>query len=198
MLKGIRMPLSACIGRSCRIVGNVKLGENVHIGDDVKLNGNVIIGNDSYIDRGVEIYGNVKIGSKTTVGAYTTLSTSNSGELVIGDDVLINTLSVISACKKTVIEDHCIFAAFVQITDSTHCIDNVGELIKHAEITSKPVMLAKNVWLGSSVVITQGVTIGTGAVIGANSMVNKDIPEYVIAGGSPAKIIKSRVPEGIS
>ena len=47
-------------------------------------------------------------------------------------------------------------------------------------------------WIGTEAVISRGVTIGNGAVIGANSFVNKNIPDYAIAVGSPAKIIKYR------
>ena len=55
---------------------------------------------------------------------------------------------------------------------------------------SKPVLLCDDVWLGLNVVVLKGVTIGKNSLIGANSVVTKDIPENVIAGGNPCKILK--------
>lgn len=56
----------------------------------------------------------------------------------------------------------------------------------------KPVIIKDFVWCGANVTITPGVTIGEGAIIGAGSVVTKDVPDYAIVGGNPAKIIKYR------
>jgi len=56
----------------------------------------------------------------------------------------------------------------------------------------KGIRIGSDVWLGGSVVIVDGVTIGDGSIIGAQSMVNKDIPEYSVAFGAPAKVHHSR------
>ena len=52
------------------------------------------------------------------------------------------------------------------------------------------VYIGDNVWIGEGVFVAPGVTIGKGCVIGAHSFVNKNIPDYCIAAGSPARIIK--------
>lgn len=59
------------------------------------------------------------------------------------------------------------------------------------DLIPKPIHIGKNVWIGSGSVILSGVSIGDNAVIGAGSVVTKDIPENMIAVGSPAKVIKS-------
>lgn len=56
----------------------------------------------------------------------------------------------------------------------------------------EPVRIHDDVWIGDRVIILPGVTIGRGAVIGAAAVVTKDIPEYAVAGGNPAKILKLR------
>ncbi len=54
----------------------------------------------------------------------------------------------------------------------------------------RPVLIHNNVWLGVDVIVLKGVTIGENSVIGAGSVVTKDIPANVIAGGNPCKILK--------
>ena len=56
----------------------------------------------------------------------------------------------------------------------------------------KPVIIKDFVWCGANVIILPGVTIGEGCIIGAGSVVTKDIPDYAVAGGNPAKVLKYR------
>lgn len=56
----------------------------------------------------------------------------------------------------------------------------------------KPVIIKDFVWLGANVTIVPGVTIGEGVVVGSGSVITKNIPEYAIVGGNPAKVIKYR------
>lgn len=60
---------------------------------------------------------------------------------------------------------------------------------------NKPVMIGNDVWIGGGAIIVAGVTIGDGAVIAAGSVVVRDVPQYSIVGGVPAKVIKSRFSE---
>lgn len=59
------------------------------------------------------------------------------------------------------------------------------------------VIIGNDVWIGMGATILSGVTIGDGAVIAAHSLVSKDVPPYAIAGGNPARIIRSRFPEEV-
>lgn len=62
---------------------------------------------------------------------------------------------------------------------------------------SKEVTIGNDVWIGGNCVIMPGIKIGSGVVVGANSVVTKDIPDFCIALGSPAKVIRKvdRVPD---
>jgi acetyltransferase-like isoleucine patch superfamily enzyme len=63
----------------------------------------------------------------------------------------------------------------------------------HTKTKTKPVVIEDDVFIGARSIILKGVTIGKGSVIGAGSVVTKSIPEYTIAGGNPAKIIKDNI-----
>ena len=57
-------------------------------------------------------------------------------------------------------------------------------------LTAKPIIIEDKVWIGASATILKGVTIGKGSIIAANSVVTKDVPEFTLVGGNPAKIIR--------
>lgn len=93
------------------------------------------------------------------------------GEIIFGDDVLIG--------PKTVIwgRDHGIAK---------------NELIRKQNHNKKKIIVGNDVWIGANVTILKGVSIGNGAVIGAGSVVTKDVPEYAIVAGNPARVVKYR------
>jgi acetyltransferase-like isoleucine patch superfamily enzyme len=100
--------------------------------------------------------------------------------------------SCIHAYTKIEIGKNCLIAANCQIIDGNgHDISfpNVENRINTTG-TSKPVIIEDNVWLATGVVVLPGVTIGKGSIITANSVVHKDIPQNVIAGGNPLSILK--------
>lgn len=58
-------------------------------------------------------------------------------------------------------------------------------------VSSAPILIKNNVWIGMNVIILKGVTIGEGAIVAAGSVVTKDVPDWTLVGGNPAKIIKN-------
>ena len=58
-----------------------------------------------------------------------------------------------------------------------------------------PINIGSDVWIGAEAIIMDGVTIGNGAIVAAGAVVTKDVPDYGIVGGVPAKLIKYRFNE---
>ena len=68
---------------------------------------------------------------------------------------------------------------------------------KRGTLHPAPIVIGKNVWIGANATIVPGVTIGNGSIIAAGAVVTKDVPENVVVGGVPAKIIKTVVTEDL-
>ena len=66
---------------------------------------------------------------------------------------------------------------------------------RHITYTYGKVLIKENAWLGMNVTICPGVTVGKFAVVAAGAVVTKDVPDYAVVGGVPAKVIKMLNPE---
>ena len=74
-----------------------------------------------------------------------------------------------------------------------HAMERVDIPMREQGMTEdRPVSIGNDVWIGSRVTILPGVHIGNGAVIGAGAVVSKDVPDYEVWGGNPARFLKSR------
>lgn len=104
----------------------------------------------------------------------------------IGKNVFINFDCVFLDLGGITIEDNVLIAPKVSLLTESHPI-NPNE--RHSLIP-KPIHIKKNAWIGANATILQGVTIGENAVVAAGSVVSKDVPDNVVVGGIPAKIIK--------
>lgn len=57
-------------------------------------------------------------------------------------------------------------------------------------LTCKPIRIQKGAWIGANAVILAGVSVGKYAIVGAGAVVTKDVPDYAVVVGNPAKVIK--------
>jgi acetyltransferase-like isoleucine patch superfamily enzyme len=125
------------------------------------------LGNGTLIYRGVTIHGakRVAVGSHVSLGDFVHMW--GWGGVEIEDDVLL--------------------AAFTSIVTLSHDAAACSRGLRYREtLTSAPVRIKSNAWLGTQVVVLPGVTIGRNSIIGAGSVVTTDIPDDVVACGSPA------------
>lgn len=119
--------------------------------------------------------------------------------IALGDDISISGDCTITAVNKVTIGSGALIARFVHISDHSHATENPDMFIR-LQGTSKvaAVSIGEGAWLGHGVVVCPGVTIGRNAVIGANSVVLEDVPDYCVAVGAPAKIVRRPSPSVVS
>jgi virginiamycin A acetyltransferase len=127
------------------------------------------------IQEGSNISEDCKIGSFTYIGFNCTVTKSEIGRYCsIANNVSIG------------IGEH----RLEKVSTSSIFYDNPYEVL-----TQKKCTIGNDVWIGTNSVIRRGVRIGDGAVVGANSFVNRDVPDFAVCAGSPAKILKYRFNE---
>jgi acetyltransferase-like isoleucine patch superfamily enzyme len=141
---------------------NIVIEDNVRIGPYCRIES---IG--SYSDKRVRPQ--VRIREGTSIEWHFILVCVN--EIDIGENVMI--------------------ATNVFITDTTHgYADGTKPYLHQPILEGEKTKIGNGVWIGANSIISHGVTVGDQSIIGAGSLVNRDIPPYSIAVGSPAKVVK--------
>lgn len=118
---------------------------------------------------------------------------SELGEgMIIGDNVGISPNAFISIRGNVKIGDDTIIGPNVTIISENHNFFDLDSLIRMQGVSRKGIQIGNNCWLGANVTVLDGVKIGSGSIIAAGAVVNIDIPCNTIAGGVPARVLKTR------
>ena len=128
-----------------------------------------------------ELFGD-NIGENSMVQAP--LSGAALDRLKIGNNVFINSNCLAMARGGITIEDDVMLAANVQLLSNNH--DEYDRQV----LLCKPIHIKKGAWIGAGASILPGVTIGKYAIVGAGAIVTKDVGDYEVAVGVPAKTVK--------
>ena len=147
--------------------------------------------------RGAKIYRSVRmdtppyrkfsLGRRSVVESFCCINNA-VGDVIIGDNTRIGIHNTIIG--PVTIGNHVNLAQGITVTALNHNFQDTSKRIDEQGISTKPVVISDDVWIGANAVILPGVTIGRHVVIAAGAVVTKDIPDHVVAGGVPAKIIK--------
>ena len=121
------------------------------------------------LKRGANFSTKLSLGDNSGVGKRASLQ----GTVTIGNDVMMGPDCIIYTVN--------------------HCFDSIDvPMIKQGFYPEEPVEIGDDVWIGGRVTILPGVKIGNHVIIAAGAVVTKDVPDYAIVGGVPAKILKFR------
>ncbi|WP_262914613.1 acyltransferase [Pontibacter vulgaris] len=146
------------------------------------------------IDNGfnIRIGKNSYIGKNSWLGVFQALNSNRNPIIDIKDNVCIGNYACITGIKKIIINDNTLISEYFYASDHTHGFDpSINTPPIQQDLYSKgEVNIGANCFIGYRVSVLPGVSIGKNCVIGAHSVVTKDIPDYSIATGVPAKILK--------
>lgn len=142
--------------------GYIRIGDNTLIGKDVALSAGMVPGQQCLTSPVVTIGNRCLIGRGSGIVGHLSIT--------IGDDVWTG--------------------HHVYITDQNHDYRDVSIPISQQSQPERPVVIGDRSWIGHGAVILPGARIGKHVVIGANAVVTGDIPDYSVAVGSPARVIR--------
>ena len=173
----VKQMIQDLIGNVKCAMGHIQHGKHCYVGLDVKIvnSGGVILGD------------NVKVRPSSC------LYTNSKSKIVMGNNVEVGNHSTISAKNCVTLADGVLTGPHVFIADHNHEYKNPSIHIYRQGVKANAndsVFIGEGTWLGTNVVVVGNVHIGKQSVIGANSVVTRDIPDYSVAAGIPAKVIK--------
>ncbi|CAN5799163.1 acyltransferase [soil metagenome] len=149
-----------------------------------------------FLGKRVEIHATpelaqMEIGRWVHIGDGNTLR-AHEGSLRLGDKVVFGKDNVINTYLDIEFGDSALMADWCYICDFDHKMDNIEMPIKDQGIAKSPVRIGPDTWIAAKVTVLRGTTVGRGCVLGAHAVVKGVIPDYSIAVGAPAKVVKNR------
>ncbi len=152
----------------------------------------------AYIQKGVKIIpffiDNKKLSIKLEANSHikSNVIIQGSGKLILGENSYISYNSIIGVNEYIEIGKNVMIAQNVSIRDTDHNFNRLDIPMIEQGISTSPIIIEDDVWIGYGAIITKGVKIGKGAIVAAGAVVTKDVPNFAIVGGVPAKVIKFR------
>ncbi|WP_106188192.1 acyltransferase [Umezawaea tangerina] len=136
-------------------------------------------------------YGRLEIGRWVHIGDGNAIR-CHEGSLRIGDKAVFGKDNTVNCYLDVEIGAATLVADWVYICDFDHVTSDITIPIKDQGIIKSPVRIGPDTWLGTKVTITRGSLIGRGCVIGAHAVVRGEVPDYKIAVGIPARVVRDR------
>jgi acetyltransferase-like isoleucine patch superfamily enzyme len=135
----------------------------------------------------------ITIGAGVFVGAGSWLEAlaGDGVALEVGDGCQIAGGCTLSAARSVRVGRDVLFARGVYVSDHIHAYrDPTRPVLRQGIDKIQPVEIGDGAWLGEHVVVCPGVRIGRGSVIGANAVVLDDVPDFCVAAGVPARVVR--------
>ena len=132
-------------------------------------------------------FNNFELGKKSIIEQFSTIN-NGVGDVIIGNKTIIGIGCTIIG--PVLIGDNVMLAQNIVISGLNHGYEMIDIPPSEQKTITKQIIIQDNVWIGANCVVTAGVNIGKHSIIGAGSIVTKSVPDYCVALGNPAKIIK--------
>jgi acetyltransferase-like isoleucine patch superfamily enzyme len=152
------------------------------------------IGDGSVLEEDVLVFhpANVEIGRGVYVGHHAILKGYHRNRLVIGDGTWIGEQCYLNAAGGILVGRNVGIGPAVRIISSYHAEEGIDTPILHSRIEFAPVVIRDDADIGVGATILPGVTIGRGVQVGAGAVVSRDLPDFVVAAGVPARVLRHR------
>ncbi len=164
----------------------------------IRFADNVRLGRGAYLDHGVYLHAcpaGISIGAESFVMKNAILHVYNFRNLPhagirIGKRSLIGEACVLRGQGGITIGDDVFLAPLVQLLAVNHIYHDTSRPISEQGITTQGITIADGAWIGGGAVVLDGIYIGRNAVVGAGAIVTRDVPDYCVAVGNPAKVVR--------
>ena len=177
------------VGRGLIIGRNVVIrhADKITIGDNVTIDDNSLIDARGSGTDGIVLEDYVVINRNCTIQA-------KSGSIRLGKRTSVGANSVMVSIDGIHTDESVLLAGGCCLSAGLYHHENSEiPVMDQGVYTNGPIRIGTGAWLGTGTLVLDGATIGEGAIVGAGSLVNKDIPEFCIAFGVPAKVRKKRL-----
>jgi acetyltransferase-like isoleucine patch superfamily enzyme len=173
------------VGRGVRISfpRHLRVGYNCLLSDGVHVN--------AYSREGFRLGDNVRVREHVWMLGTAVLTDPGVG-LSLGDNVYVGPYCVLGAGGGLTIGSDVTIGAHVDILAENHSFEDPDVPINRQGVEREGIVIEDDCWIGNRATILDGVRVGRGSVIGAAAVVTRNIPEFSVAVGSPARVVRDR------
>lgn len=158
----------------------------------IRLGNNISIDDYTMLDGGAEGGAAIRIGDRVVISRGCLIQ-AKTGSLEIGEDCDIGAGAVVASAGGIRLEPSVLVAGCCYIGGARYRLNETHTPIMRQGVYSRgEIRIGEGSWIGASAVILDGVAIGRGCVVGAGSVVTEDIPDYGVAVGNPARVVRIR------
>ena len=137
--------------------------------------------------------GKIEMGDRVEIYRDSILETGNNGVITIGSESSIHPGCYIYSYSQPIsIGKGVMIAANCALYSYNHGSERSKTIREQGLQSEGPIVIKDEAWLGVMVTVLDGVTIGEGAIIAAGSVVTRDVPDYAVAAGVPARVLRMR------
>ncbi len=172
---------------------NVNFGMNVALRHPhkIEIGDNVIVDDNCLLDAKGKDNAGIRIGNGVFLGRNSILSCKN-GDIVLGENVNIGFNCELFSGSRVTLGNDTLVAAYCYFIGGDHNPLDIEASVTKQGSRSEGISVADKCWFGAGVKVLDGVTIGRNCIVGAGAIVTRSVPEYAVAVGMPAKVVRDR------